>query len=321
MARGREREQAGQREGGRRQHAAQRQLRCAPEADRQRTGDGPHAQRRHEKAEALGAQAQHVPRQQRHVHGEVEDGDADDEEHAEHEADHRRARSVAEALGDLFQHRRAPPGGHAPARQRQQREPDGQDHERVDDERRRDAEAGDDQARHRRPHDARGVERGRIERDGVDEVGLAHYLGHVRLAGGHVERLRQAGQHRHDADVPVPHAPGHDQCRQHQGEHRQGELRDDEDAALGQPVSERAGDDREEQDRPELQRADEPESQGRVGELQDQPGLRHRVHPAGHERRQLRHEEPPEVAVVEGAQAARKDHGLRRRIAGPGCGP
>jgi hypothetical protein len=92
---------------------------------------------------------------------------------------------------------------------------------------------------------------------------------------------------------------GGDERGQHDGQRGQSELRDHQQATLGQPVGEGPGDDREEQDRPELQRADEAQQQRRVGELQHQPRLGDRVHPSGHHRSQLGHEEAPEVGVVE----------------------
>jgi len=257
------------------------------------------------------AEAEDVTGQERHVHREVEHGDADAEEQPQHHADHRRPHRVAQALGDLLDHggvpsrRRLGAGGQAQQGQRHHQQPD-----RVDEEGRDDADPGDEQAAHGRAHDPRRVEGRRVEGDGVDEVHPAHQLGQERLTGRGVEGLGEAGQHRHDADVPVPDASGgHERGERHRqrGEH---ELRRHQQAALGQAIGVGACDDREQQDGTELERADEAQAQRRVGQLQHEPRLGHGVHPAGDHRHQLGQEEAPEFGVVERAQTARKGHGL-----------
>ena len=75
--------------------------RCADRAQGEAGEDRSHAQRRHQEAEALRAQAEHVPREQGHVHGEVEHAEAHDQLQAEDEPGRRRACRVGDTLREV----------------------------------------------------------------------------------------------------------------------------------------------------------------------------------------------------------------------------
>src|SRR5581483_1149239 len=72
------------------------------------------------------------------------------------------------------------------------------------------------------------------------------------------------------------------------------------------PVGDGAGDDREEEDRRELQRADEAELERRVGQREDEPRLPDRLHPRPDERDELAGPEQAEIAVIQRAQRRRE---------------
>jgi hypothetical protein len=69
--------------------------------------------------------------------------------------------------------------------------------------------------------------------------------------------LGEAGQHRHDAHVPVPHPAGGDQRGEHERQRGQREVGHHQQAPLGEPIGDGAADEREEQDGRELHGADE----------------------------------------------------------------
>ena len=102
--------------------------------------------------------------------------------------------------------------------------------------------------------------------------------------------------------------PRPDERRERQRLEAQRRLGREDQPALGQPVGERARDDREEEHGRELEGADEPELEGRVGQLEHEPRLRDRLHPRPDQRDELPRPEDAEVTVVEGAEPAGKGH-------------
>jgi len=83
---------------------------------------------------------------------------------------------------------------------------------------------------------------------------------------------------------------------QHEG------LQEQEGPAPIYPVGHDAAVEGEEQDRKRSQGAHQPDEEGGVGELQDQPPLRHHLHPRARERDELACEEEPELADREGGE-------------------
>src|SRR5206468_803573 len=113
-----------------------------------------------EEAEPLHALAENVPGQQRDPDTEVEYAEADHEEHPEHRADLGRVQSVHNALRDvLTDGRRARAARATLHADRGQRGEDEKVARAAEHERRRPAEAGDDEAGRGGTHDPCAIER------------------------------------------------------------------------------------------------------------------------------------------------------------------
>ncbi len=174
----------------------------------------------------------------------------------------------------------------------------------------RGAVARHQQARRRGADHAGAVEHRRVQRDGVHEIAAGHQVGDVGLARRHVERGGEAvegGEHR---DVPELHVAAPDQGRQREGLQHERGLRAQEQPPLAHPIADRPGEEREEQDGAELERADQAEAERRVRQLQHEPRLPDALHPRADEGDELSAPEQPEVPVAEGAQPGGKDHSL-----------
>ena len=179
----------------------------------------------------------------------------------------------------------------------------------VEEERDRDVERADQQARDSRPDDPRGVELGRVEPDGVRHVLAADHLDGEGLAGRHVDRVVDAEENRQDQDVPDLDDAGHGQPEEDEREdHRHGLCRE-ERLAFRQLVGDDATEQAENDDRPELGDRHQAEPQRIVRQLKDEPGLGDLLHPCPDERDELAAEEEPVVAVTEGADAVKPADG------------
>ncbi|MHC2510342.1 hypothetical protein ACVII1_005580 [Bradyrhizobium elkanii] len=80
------------------------------------------------------------------------------------------------------------------------------------------ADGGDDEAGDGGADHARGVERGRVQRDRIRQIGIADQLGDEGLPHRGIERCRAAEQEREGIDVPELHQPGdgenaEDECK------------------------------------------------------------------------------------------------------------
>ena len=98
--------------------------------------------------------------------------------------------------------------------------------------------------------------------------------------------------------------PGDVEHTEHEREQRQGALRDEQQAALVEPVGEHPAPHTEEHGRPELQRGDDAERGAGVGELEDEPVLRDALHPRAGERDQLTRRVQAVVAHAQRAEHA-----------------
>ena len=95
-------------------------------------------------------------------------------------------------------------------------------------------------------------------------------------------------------------------------EHRGDRLGDHQQLALVDAVGERARPGPEEQHRAELEPDGDAEVDAAAGEVQDEPVLRHRLHPGAAHRDDLAEEEQPVVVDVERAEGALQQAGVRR---------
>src|SRR5437870_2244877 len=162
---------------------------------------------------------------------------------------------------------------------------------------------------------------GGVQRDRVRHVARADHLHDERLASGLIEDVREAEREPERGDVPVLDPARRDERPEQEGLAGERRLRGDEQGALRQPVGHRAGDDGEHEDRRELQGGDEPEPERGVRELQHEPRLRDRLHPAPHQRQELGDVKAAEIAVIERAQRVGKRHPTPRREPWPSCAP
>src|SRR5438445_165917 len=162
---------------------------------------------------------------------------------------------------------------------------------------------------------------GGVQRDRVRHVARADHLHDERLASGLIEDVREAEREPERGDVPVLDPARRDERPEQEGLAGERRLRGDEQGALRQPVGHRAGDDGEHEDRRELQGGDEPEPERGVRELQHEPRLRDRLHPAPHQRQELGDVKAAEIAAIERAQRVGKRHPTPRREPWPSCAP
>ena len=126
----------------------------------------------------------------------------------------------------------------------------------------------------------------------------------------HVERIGETVAGRQNRHVPVLDMT--EPCQQRERERLEHEagLGGDDQAALRQPIGESAGQEGEAQHGSELQRSDEAELEGGVGQLQNEPGLCDTLHPGSDQRDQLAGDEETEVTMVESAQTGGESHGV-----------
>jgi hypothetical protein len=228
----------------------------------------------------VGVLVQDVAREQRHQGVVVEEERADGHDEAHHQRDPRGAQRVSHPLGDLVAHGAAAARPRQPLRvQRQQCRDHGQERHAVEEEGGGRPPASDDETGQSGTHDASGVEHGGIQRDGASQGLASDHLDDECLAGRHVHGVGHAVDPGHHGDVPVPGVAAVDQRGEQQGQHAHHRLGGDEQAALGQAISQRAGEERQDEHRCELQCADQPQEERRVGQLEHQPGLGDGLHP------------------------------------------
>ena len=86
----------------------------------------------------------------------------------------------------------------------------------------------DQNTRHRRSNHPGTVEHGRIQRDGIHQVFLAHHVYEKGLASGDIECVHHAQQRRQHEYVPHLHSVCEGQGRQHERQHHRRDLRRDD---------------------------------------------------------------------------------------------
>ena len=143
------------------------------------------------------------------------------------------------------------------------------------------ADRGDGQAGDGRADHPGGVERGRVERHGIVQVGIADQFRDESLAHRRIEGGGAAEQEGEDVDVPELDGAGDGQEPQDQGETAHGRLGGDEELALVEMVGGDAGPGQQQELRSELQGHDQADRRSVViGELgEHQPVLAGPLHP------------------------------------------
>ena len=147
------------------------------------------------------------------------------------------------------------------------------------------ADGGDQHAADGGTDDAGGVEVGRVEGDGVRQVVAPDEFDDEGLAGGVVEGVGDAEDGGQDVDVQELDAPAGDEDGEDEGLHghdrfgsRMRKRRFGRRSAITPPKRER------QRIGEELDSGDGAEGEGRVGKLEDEPGLGDPLHPGAGER-------------------------------------
>ena len=239
---------------------------------------------------------------------EVEAHGRDDHRHQQDEPDRRRPPRVAEALPDALEHARG-----LLAREREElarphqreRGQDGQEARRVDGEARADAGGRDHDAADRGPDDARGVEEARVERDRVRKLVAADELEGERMPVRRVEDGGRSAEQSQDVDGPERRV-----CPMRTDAASTAETTIDTawvsiiTLRLSKRSASTPAGQREERERREADEGEQPDRDGRVRQLDDQPGERDVLHPRAAQRDDLADEVEPVVAMA--AQAGER---------------
>ena len=150
------------------------------------------------------------------------------------------------------------------------------------------ADPVDQQARGCGPDDARGVERGTVQADGIRQLLATDQLGHERLSSRVVNCRHHPEQEREE--VHVVQSGGTNQVQQPERKRDQAHrhLRGQNELALGETIGDDTTLQSEQQDREELQRCGDPDrGPAVVGEAEDKPVLTDPLHPGAGQRHEL----------------------------------
>ena len=180
----------------------------------------------------------------------------------------------------------------------EQRAHDTDERARVHEEARADSDRHDEDAGHRRPHDAGGVDDHAVQRHRVHEVVGPHHLEDEGLPRGVVGAVDEAECARQRVHHPQPHRAGDGQHSEHKRLYRRQRLRDHEKSPFPHAICKHSSERSEEEDGQELERGDQTERGTAPGEAQDQPRLADRLHPRSRQRHALAPEVQPVVAVA-----------------------
>ena len=164
--------------------------------------------------------------------------------------------------------------------------------------------SGQDESRNRGSADHRRLESREIQGQRAGELLRRHEPGKQRVARRIVERSRRGRQDIQAVERPERLTVREGQARQGQrhGGHR--ELGRDHDPAAVVAVGDDAGPEREGDDGHDARQPHESERQRRARQQVDVPVQGHRLHLRSDERKELRPDEPPVVAVPQGAVGA-----------------
>ncbi len=164
-----------------------------------------------------------------------------------------------------------------------------------------------------RADDARAVEHGRVQGDGIHQVFAADHVDEECLPRGNVERIdhtESGGQHH---DLPHLDAMGEGERRENRRQNHRRDLRADDHAPAIMTVGHDATDWRHDEHGDLAGEAYRAQQQRRIGHAIDQPRLRNGLHPGADQRDQLAGKEQLEVAMTKCAHRQRQPRLARRR--------
>jgi hypothetical protein len=150
--------------------------------------------------------------------------------------------------------------------------------------------------------DARDIEGGGVERDGVHQVVFAHHVRHHRLPGRKVVGGDDAAQQRDERDVPDPHRVSPDERRHYERQQHVARLGEDDQVFAVHPVGGDSAEQREEEKRNRAEKGDVAQGEGAAGDLVDQPGAGDVLNPASDLRDEVSGPVNAVRAVVEGSK-------------------
>ncbi len=111
------------------------------------------------------------------------------------------------------------------------------------------ADGGNDDSCKRRAHYARAIEHGRIERNGIHQIGARDHIDHEGLAGGQINGIDHAGKGGQRDNLPDLYTvrkrdPGQDKRKEHHGG-----LGEDQDLSAVEAVGQSPADGRQQENR------------------------------------------------------------------------
>jgi hypothetical protein len=190
----------------------------------------------------------------------------------------------------------------APARQQQEREDRGQERQGVQAEAGGGAELVEGDAGQHRAHDAREIELDRVERHGVRQVLAIHQRRHQSLISRTAEGLREPDDERQAQNHPDLHGVGEQKDREKGGAAHLHVLRAEQDTAAVHTIGQDPAEEGKHEKRRVAQKCVEAQQEGRSRHREDQPVLRHLLHPRPDTRGEGAHPHQAEIAVREGLE-------------------
>ena len=160
----------------------------------------------------------------------------------------------------------------------------------------------DHHAGERRTDQARHIDHGRIQRDGVTQIlFIFDHFHEERLAAGHVKRIDRALQSAKPDDFVNGDAVAQGECGEREGLQHRERLRDEQNIAAIQAVHPDSGEGREKKCGDLSREADDAQQERRAGEAIDEPAGREARHPRAHQRNALSTEVQAKISVAQRA--------------------
>ena len=165
----------------------------------------------------------------------------------------------------------------------------------------------------RRSKYAREVERGTLQRHGVDHVAAAYDVRNDRRPRRHAERHHRAVEQAEPDEVPECHVPLVDEGRQHEHGGRTQDLGGDDDPFLAHAVGDHAADQGEQHRREHGRQHDPGQGQRRSRHVVDEPAAGNHLHLHGKRSREVGEPDVPEVREKEGGEHPSRIEGRSAR--------
>ena len=261
----------------------------------------PHSGRSHEKAKGLRTALQDIAGKNRHQHHIRHPQQADPGDEQQDRADGGKSKGVAEALLESLENLHPLPGRFNVDGVHDQK---GEDHGniagRVDQKAHPFAEGANEEAGCGRPQHAGHMDHGRVEGDGVAEIGaVVHHFDNKGLAGGHIESIHRAQKQAQDDDMPDGDGIGEDEGGHNQRLQEGHDLSDDQNPMPVPAVDKDPGQRRQKEGGNLIGEGNRPQQHGGAGQTVDKPAHGRPLHPGTDERNTLAANKQPKIAVLQ----------------------